>query len=287
MSHDNPFIVSADWLEGQLGVRNIHIIDASWYLPKANRNGRLEYSKAHIPEAVFFDHDLLSDPNSSLPHTLPKAEAFSKAMGALGINEKNTIVVYDGDGFFSAPRAWWLLRLMGAEKVYVLDGGFKAWQQEGRPVTGNDTIIAPNNFTANIDLAKVVLIDEMRKIVDGGDIAIADARGNKRFSGQEKEPRSGVRSGHMPNAHNVPYSLLADEGKFKSNEEIIGIFTAAGIDPLAPLVTTCGSGVTAAVLTLALQGLGNENVRLYDGSWSEWGSLTDTPVIADEQSEAR
>ncbi|UXN04637.1 3-mercaptopyruvate sulfurtransferase [Bartonella sp. HY406] len=285
MSHNNPFIVSADWLESQLGASDIHIIDASWYLPKANRNGRLEYSRSHIPEAVFFDHDLLSDPNSSLPHTLPDAEYFAKALGALGISEKNTIVVYDGDGFFSAPRAWWLLRLMGAEKVYVLDGGFKTWQQEGRPVTSNDTIITPKIFNANADLTKVVLIDEMRGIVSDGNVAIADARGKKRFSGEEKEPRAGVRSGHMPNAQNVPYSLLSDEGKFKSNEEIFGIFKSAGIDPLAPVVTTCGSGVTAAVLTLALQGLGNENVRLYDGSWSEWGSLADSSVVTDEDLE--
>ena len=287
MSHNNPFIVSADWLESQLGASDIHIIDASWYLPKANRNGRQEYLKAHIPEAVFFDHDLLSDPASSLPHTLPNADAFAKAMGALGINDKNKIVIYDGDGFFSAPRAWWLLRMMGAEKVYVLDGGFKAWQQEGRPTTSNDTIIASQTFTANADLSMVVFIDEMRDIVARADISIADARGKKRFSGEEKEPRPGVRSGHMPNAKNVPYSMFANDGRFKTNKEIIGIFESAGIDPQAAVVTTCGSGITAAVLTLALQGLGNDNVRLYDGSWSEWGSLSDTDVITDEEQEKR
>lgn len=283
LPQENPYIVSVDWLQNHLNDDNLRIVDASWYLPKMNRNGFKEYEQAHILGAVFFDHDKLSDPHSHLPHSLPNASYFAQAMGALGISEKNTIVVYDGDGFFSAPRAWWMLRIMGAKKVYVLDGGFKAWQAEGYSSTHEKTIIIPTNFIVQYDGSQVVYIDEMRHIVAQNTMSIADARIKKRFSGEEKEPRAGVRSGHMPHAKNVPYSSLVDEGRFKSSNEVIAVFKNAGVDPLKPVVTTCGSGITAAVLTLALQGLGNHQVKLYDGSWSEWGALSDSDVVCDKE----
>ena len=279
MKEQSEFIVSDDWLKARLGDSKLSILDASWYLPAAKRNGREEYKKAHIPGAVFFDHDKVCDETSGLPHTLPSPDKFAQFASDMGVNADDTIVIYDGIGFFSAPRAWWMFRVMGANNVYVLDGGFAGWKEKHYPVTGEPTKIRKTLFKVNFDAEKVVLIDEMRELVDGKTTQIADARNHKRFLGEEAEPRPGMRSGHMPGAHNIPFATLSEGGNFKDLSKIKTIFKDAGINVAAPVVTTCGSGVTAAVLALALESLGNHNVRLYDGSWSEWGSKKDTPVV--------
>lgn len=279
MEEHSEFIVSADWLKSRLGQPNLSIVDASWYLPAAKRNGLEEYKKAHIPGAVFFDHDKVCDETSGLPHTLPSPAKFAEFASAMGVNADDTIVVYDGIGFFSAPRAWWMFRVMGAKHVFVLDGGFANWQEKHYPVTSEPTNVKKAVFKVDFEADKVVLIDEMRRFVDGDEMQIADARGHKRFLGEEAEPRPGMRSGHMPGAHSIPATSLSEEGNFKDLNQIKTIFKTAGINVAAPVVTTCGSGVTAAVLALALESLGNHNVRLYDGSWSEWGSKKDTPVV--------
>lgn len=279
MEEHSEYIVSADWLKSRLGQANLSVLDASWYLPAAKRNGLEEYKKAHIPGAVFFDHDKVCDETSGLPHTLPSPEKFAEFASKMGVNADDTIVIYDGIGFFSAPRAWWMFRVMGSKHVFVLDGGFANWQKKHYPVTSEPTKIKNSVFKVNYEADKVVLIDEMRRLVDGEEMQVADARGHKRFLGEEAEPRPGMRSGHMPGAHNIPATSLSVEGNFKDLSQIKTIFKDAGINVAAPVVTTCGSGVTAAVLALALESLGNHNVRLYDGSWSEWGSKKDTPVV--------
>jgi len=263
-----------------LGASDLVVLDASWYLPAAERNPEREYDAAHIPGALFFDHDAIAEPNSTLPHTLPSPEDFACHASQMGISTESRIVIYDGAGYFSAPRAWWMFRTTGAKQAYVLDGGFKGWQDEGKPTTSEPTPTpTPTIFTPAFDPHAVVTLNEMRTIVTQGAVQIADARGWPRFSGMEEEPRVGVRSGHMPGARNIPYAALSENGYFKSPDDIRAIFTTAGIALDEPIIASCGSGVTAAVLVLALQGLGHNNIRLYDGSWAEWGTLPDTPVV--------
>ncbi len=278
MAADSPFTVDAEWLQQRLGEPGLTIVDASWYLPDQKRDARAEYEAAHVPGAVFFDHDAVSDPNSDLPHTLPSARHFARFAGTLGISADDTIVIYDGPGFFSAPRAWWMFRVMGMYQVYVLDGGFDAWKAAGRPVTDEATRIAPCIFHAGFDEKQVVSLSQMRRLVERGESQIVDARGPGRFSGTEPEPRAGIRSGHMPGARNLPCSALSKNGYLLPAPELRKLFTAAGVDLERPVVTSCGSGVTAAALILALETLGHGDNRLYDGSWAEWGGLADTPV---------
>lgn len=279
MSEISPFLVSADWLQERLGTPGLTIIDASWYLPQHNRDGRKEYDAAHIPGAVFFDQDKVVEPGSSLPHTLPRPGVFGQYASAMGIDEKDTIVVYDGPGLFSAARVWWMLRIMGAREVYILAGGFDRWKAEGRPVTNEPTKIAPSFFEVDFDAQRVVSLDEMRKIVESGSKQIADARSASRFTGEEPEPRPGMRSGHMPGARNVPVTSLTRDGTLLPLPELKERLEAAGLDLSRPVVTSCGSGVTAAIITLALTSLGHTDNALYDGSWSEWGGRQDTPVV--------
>jgi thiosulfate/3-mercaptopyruvate sulfurtransferase len=283
MAEDSPFTVDADWLQDRLGQPGLTIIDASWYLPAQNRDARAEYEAAHIPGARFLDQDAISDPNSPLPHTLPTPQHFAQYAGAMGISADDTIVVYDGPGFFSAPRAWWMFRVMGVFQTYILEGGLDGWKAAGRPVTAEPTKIAPNVFHADFDAGRVASLADMRRIVETGESQIADARGPGRFTGAEPEPRAGIRSGHMPGAHNVPYSALSENGVLKSKDSLRRAIEAAGIDLSRPVVTSCGSGVTAAVITLALETLGHSDNRLYDGSWAEWGSLPDTPVVTGKE----
>lgn len=285
MSDTSRFIVDADWLQKNIGKEGVSIIDGSWYLPAANRDAKKEYEQSHILGAVFFDHDVICDQKSGLPHTLPDPNQFSQQVGDLGINVHDTIVVYDGMGFFSAPRVWWMLKTMGADNVFVLNGGFDRWKEEGRPTTDEITAVKPVRFVVKFHHDKVVFFDEMRSIVDNRSTQIADARGNKRFTGEQAEPRPGMRSGHMPGACGVPATLMSEGGNLKDLNTIKEIFSRAGIDVNEPVTTTCGSGVTAAVLALALESLGNKHVRLYDGSWSEWGSKTDTPVVKGDENE--
>ncbi|KXF77261.1 3-mercaptopyruvate sulfurtransferase [Paramesorhizobium deserti] len=278
MSAKSPFVVSADWLEKRLHTPGLSIIDASWYLPAQNRDPRVEYDAAHIPGTVFFDQDKVADHSSGLPHTIPSETDFAQEASSMGITADDTIVVYDGPGMFTAPRVWWLFRLMGARQVFVLDGGFDRWKAEGRPVTAEVTKIAPSTFIAKRDMEQVASFQKMREIVESSSMQIADARSAGRFSGEEPEPRAGMRSGHMPGARNVPVMSLSQNGELKDLDALKEVFGQAGIDLAKPVVTSCGSGLTAAVITLALQSLGHKDNLLYDGSWSEWGSRADTPV---------
>lgn len=279
MSQTSPFVVSADWLMERLGKPGLSIIDGSWYLPTQNRDARAEYQAAHIPGAVFFDQDAVVSPDSHLPHTLPSPGLFAQFASSMGVDEKDTIVVYDGPGFFSAPRVWWMFRLMGAKDVYVLDGGFDRWKAEGRPVTAETTKIASCFFEVDCDPSRVVSFEEMRRIVDDKTAQIADARPAGRFAGTDPEPRPGVRGGHMPGARNVPATSLSRDGSLLPLPELRAALEAAGLDLTKPVVTSCGSGVTAAVVSLALESVGHAEHRLYDGSWSEWGGRSDTPVV--------
>jgi thiosulfate/3-mercaptopyruvate sulfurtransferase len=276
----SSFVVSFDWLEKKLGQPNIRIVDASWYLPAQNRDAKVEFATARIPGAVHFDIDAIADVNSGLPHTLPSAELFAKSVAALGISETDTIIVYDGPGMFSAPRVWWMFRTFGAKNCFVLDGGFDEWKAGGRPVeTLTKSAPKPAAFNPAYNNLAVVNFNEMLKIVETGVVQIADARGAGRFAGRDPEPRAGMRSGHMPGAINVPYSELSNGGRLKPLTELRDMLATAGVDLTRPVVTTCGSGVTAAVITLALLSLGHRYNMLYDGSWSEWGSRQDTPIV--------
>ncbi|RVJ75099.1 3-mercaptopyruvate sulfurtransferase [Sinorhizobium medicae] len=279
----SDFVVSADWLEQRLSDPAVRIVDASWYLPAQNRDPKAEYAAAHIPGAVFFDQDAIADQTSVLPHTLPSPEAFAKAVGAMGIGENDVIVVYDGPGIFTAPRVWWMLRVMGARNVFVLDGGMDGWKAEGRPVTAQLPNPEPRVFKASIDRRAVTSFERMKDVVENRLGQIADARSAGRFSGEEPEPRAGMRSGHMPGARSLPSGVFSEGGKFKDLDQLRRTFADAGIDLSKPVVTTCGSGVTAAIITLALQSLGHKDNTLYDGSWSEWGSRPDTPVATGKE----
>lgn len=278
MSDEHSFIVSADWLQERLDAPGMAILDASWYLPAVGRNARAEYEAGHIPGAVFFDHDLVVDPDSALPHALPAPNVFAQFAGAMGVAADDTIVVYDGPGLLSAPRAWWMFRAMGAKTVFVLDGGLDRWKAEGRPVTAEPTKIAPNLFTVDFDAGAVAKLDEMSGIVASGGPQVVDARSKGRFEGTEPEPRPGLRGGHMPGAKSLPFTALSENGSLLPPARLRKAFEAAGVDLSRPVVTSCGSGVTASVLTLALETLGHRDHRLYDGSWAEWASQADTPA---------
>lgn len=278
MSEKSRFVVSADWVQKQLGAPEFRIVDASWYLPAQNRNGAVEYSEGHVPGAVFFDQDAIADHSTGLPHTIPSPEVFAEAVGKLGIRETDTIVVYDGPGIFTAPRVWWLFRVMGADKVYVMDGGIDGWKRDGRPLETDLPEPATAVFTPNFAVEKVTYLDGMRGIVAERRLQIADARSAGRFAARDPEPRAGVRGGHMPGARNIPVTTLSEGGRLKDVETLKSIFAEAGIDLAKPVVTTCGSGITAAAITLALHSVGHEDNFLFDGSWSEWGGRADTPV---------
>ena len=279
MAETGAFTIDADWLEKRLGTPGLSIVDASWYLPAQKRDAKAEYEAGHVPGAIFFDQDEVVDPDSELPHTLPDPATFARHAGSMGISADDTIVVYDGPGMFSAPRVWWMFRVMGVFQVYVLDGGFDRWKAAGRPVTAEQTKVAPNIFHVDFDPSRVASLDEMKGIVASGESQIADARPAGRFAGEEPEPRAGVRGGHMPGAKSLPASTLSRDGKLLPPEELKRRLEEAGVDLSKPVVTSCGSGITAAVITLALETLGHSANRLYDGSWTEWGGRADTPVV--------
>lgn len=276
---ENSFFVSTEWLAEHLNDPGLAVVDGSWYLPAQGRNARAEYDAGHIPRAVFFDQDLVVEPGSSLPHTLPSPEIFATFAGSMGISRDDTIVVYDGPGLFSAPRVRWMFRVMGAKKVFLLEGGIDRWKKEGRFVTDKTTKIASCLFEVDFDAGRVADIGDVRAIVSDRTAQIVDARPAGRFEGTDPEPRAGMRSGHMPGARNVPAMTLARDGALLPEPELRAAFEGAGVDLSKPIVTSCGSGVTAAVLALALETLGHGAVRLYDGSWTEWGGRSDTPVV--------
>lgn len=276
----SPYVVSTEWLAEHLHAPDIVIIDASWHLPAAKRDAKAEFQAARIPGAQFFDIDDISDTNTTLPHMLPSPEKFASRMRKLGIGDGKKVIAYDTAGLFSAARAWWMFRIFGHDDVAVLDGGFPKWKAEGHPID-EDPPDKPQerHFSARFQSMMVRDKADVLAAVNSGKSQIADARSPGRFSGAEPEPRPGVRSGHMPGAANVHYAtLLKPDGTLKSPDEIANIFAQAGIDVKKPVITSCGSGVTAAILTLGLTLIGAKEHTLYDGSWSEWGAAADTPV---------
>lgn len=278
-TESSRFVVSADWLENELGSPDLKILDASFYLPAQNRDADAEYAAGHIPGAMRFDHDKVADLSSNLPHMAPSPEVFAEAVGRMGISETDRIVVYDGPGIFSAPRGWWLLRTMGAKQVFVLDGGFDGWKAQGRPVETAIPSPAPAVFRPDFRADKIIDFESMLAIVKDGSRQIADARPAGRFAASEPEPRAGMRSGHMPGAASLPSSSFSVNGKLRPLPELRKLIDDAGIDLNRSVVTSCGSGITAAIITLALESLGHENNALYDGSWTEWGGRDDTPIV--------
>ena len=270
-------VVSTAWLADRLG--EVRIVDGSWHMPAEARDGRAEYLQRHVPGAVFFDIDHVADHDTDLPHMLPTPEAFSKAAGELGLSRDADIVVYDTHGVRSAARVWWTLRAMGYERAHVLDGGLRKWMAEGRPIEGGE--VFPRRVEVRPAFAPELVRDaaEVREILQTGSARMVDARSAARFSGEAPEPRAGLRSGHMPGAANLPWEqVITEDGTLRPAGDLREVFKAAGVDLRARIVTTCGSGVTASVLALALARLG-VTAAVYDGSWTEWGGLADAPVV--------
>ncbi|MGV8955162.1 MAG: 3-mercaptopyruvate sulfurtransferase [Cypionkella sp.] len=274
---NDPF-VTTDWLAAHLSDPNVVVLDGSWHMPNAARNAQADYLAGHIPGAVFFDIDGVADTDSPLPHMLPAPAAFARMVGALGIAETMTIVIYDELGLFSAPRVWWTFVTMGASDVRILSGGGPQWRAERRP-TETGLVARPRQvFEASFDAARVVDFDTVRARSQDGASQIADARPAQRFHGEVPEPRKGLRAGHIPGSSNLPVSLLTQDGQMKPADQLATLFAERGIDLDHPLITSCGSGITAATLALAAELAGAGTVAVYDGSWTEWGGRTDADI---------
>ena len=280
-------LVSTEWLAQHLSAPDVRLVDASWYLPATKRDARAEYEASHIPGAVYFDIDRIADPSTSLPHMLPSGTEFSAHMRKLGLGDGSRIVVYDGGtpdskpvSMASAARVWWTFRVFGHNEVSVLDGGFAKWRAENRPIEGILPMPRERRFTPRFNHALVRDIDQIEHNVRAPNEQIVDARSIGRFVGAEPEPRAGLRAGHIPGSVNLPSDLLIDSatGTMKSADALARVFDAAGVDIHKPIVTSCGSGLTASLVVLGLFVLGNRSAAVYDGSWSEWGGRDDLPI---------
>lgn len=280
MAHDDPkTLVSTTWLAAHLKDPDLRILDATWFLPNDTRDPRAEYDAAHIPGARFFDIDDVSDNRSDLPHMVPPVEKFMSRMRALGVGDGHQVVVYDAQGLFSAARVWWLFKLMGQDNIAVLDGGLPKWIAEGHPTEDMPPIIRDRHMTVRRQNHMVKDVTQVSSASKLGDYAILDARAPGRFRGDAPEPREGLRAGHIPNSRNVHYAaLLNDDQTMKSPDALRAVFDAAGADLTKPVITSCGSGVTAAIINLALTRIGKTDHALYDGSWTEWGAFPTVPV---------
>jgi thiosulfate/3-mercaptopyruvate sulfurtransferase len=266
-------------LAAELGDANLGVIDASWHLPNTGRIGAAEFRHSHIPGAVFFDIDAIADVKTGLPHMLPDSETLAKEMSALGLGDGMRFVVYDALGLFAAARVWWTLRAYGVAEVRILEGGLTQWIKEGRPVeAGEARVRRPRPFTARLDASFVASLDDVREALASGSAQVVDARPPDRLRGEAPEPRPGLKSGHMPGSLNLPFVEIVEHGRLKPPEALKAAFAAHGVDLGKPIITTCGSGVTAAILALAVEEAGGRMEGLYDGSWAEWGGRDDCRV---------
>lgn len=287
-----PSVVNADWLAARLEEPGIKVLDASWMMPQSGRDARAEHAAGHIPGARFFDIDLIADERSDrtgetgLPHMMPSPERFAEAVGALGVGNEDFVILYDVHGLMSAARAWWMFRVFGHDRVAILDGGLPAWKRAGYPVTAEPTTVAPARFQARFHPELVRSVEEMRDNLDSRRDQVLDARSPGRFKGDEAEPWPGRRAGHIPGSLNLPYNELLDpaNGLMRPADQLSECFSTAGVDLSRPVVTSCGSGITAAVLALGLHLAGARDVAVYDGSWAEWGRRDDLPI---ERGDAR
>jgi thiosulfate/3-mercaptopyruvate sulfurtransferase len=280
---ERSWLTETEDLAAELDAPDIVIIDASWHMPDEKRDAHAEYLEEHIPGAIFFDIDEIADTKSKLPHMLPPPEKFSSRMRSMGIGDGARIVVYDSKGMFSAPRVWWTFRVMGHDDVTVLNGGLPKWKREGLPLeSGEPRLRSTRHFTSRRNADLVRDVSDIKALLRDHSAEIVDARSADRFEGRAPEPRAGLRSGHIPGAHNVPYGkLLNQDGTLKSSAELEAAFAEAGVDLTKPVVTSCGSGITASLLALALANIGHRRTAVYDGSWAEWGADQSLPVEAD------